>query len=148
MQTLRILLVGFLLLAGCLPALPDNLSDDDHDNSPEAAARFPQPVSVGWMIGRTVLEPVESQPVLGHVIGVVKAADGETQVIVNYGGIFDFGARQIAVRIDAMALLGQYVEIVGYKPAQLRSFPTFQPSGSTPLPADTVIKVGLARPSH
>jgi hypothetical protein len=30
----------------------------------------------------------------------------------------------------------------------LRQFPTFSPSGTTTVPADTIIKVGLAKPSH
>ena len=147
MHALRVLCVGFALLAGCVSALADD-DDDDADKSAEAVARFPQPVAVGWMIGRTVLEPVESQPVLGHVSGVVKAADGVTKIIVDYGGFFGFGARPIAVPLGAVALVGQYVEIVDYKPDQLRRFPTFATSGGTPLPAEAVIKVGLARPSH
>ena len=145
MQALRILLVGLVLLAGCAPALS---GDDKAEKSPDAIARFPQPVSVGWMIGRTVLEPVEGQSVLGRVTGIVKTADGTTKVIVAYGGTFGVGARPIAVPLGAMALLGRYVEIVGYKPAELLGFPTFQEAGSTALPAEAVIKVGLARPSH
>jgi len=31
---------------------------------------------------------------------------------------------------------------------QLQQFPTFSPSGTTDVPDDTVIKVGLAKPSH
>ena len=145
MQPLRWLLVGTIVLAGCLSAWSD---DDDDDKLPEAVARFPQPVSVGWMTGRTVLQPVESQAVLGHVTGIVRAGDGQTQVIVDYGGVFGFGARPIAVPLKAMALLGQYVEIVGYTPDQLRGFPTFAKQDATPLPAGTFVKVGLARPSH
>ena len=148
LQALRIILIGLALLAGCLPSLSDDDGDDAADRSPEAVARFPQPVSVGWMIGRTVLEPVESQPVLGHVTGVIRSADGRTQVIVDFGGIFGFGARPIAVPLTSVVLLGRYVEIIGYTPDQLRSFPTFAGPGSTPLTAATVVKVGLARPSH
>jgi hypothetical protein len=40
------------------------------------------------------------------------------------------------------------MEVVAYTPQQLQEFPTFAPSGSSPLPDDTVIKVGLAKPSH
>jgi hypothetical protein len=50
--------------------------------------------------------------------------------------------------VDAMVLLGQDMEIVAFTPKQLQQFPTFSPSGTTHLPDNTIIKVGLAKPSH
>ena len=47
-----------------------------------------------------------------------------------------------------MVLLGDVMEVAAYTPQQLRGFATFTPSGTTPVPADTVVKVGLAKPSH
>jgi hypothetical protein len=113
-----------------------------------AAMRFPQPVRVGDLIGRDVLRPVESQDVLGHVRRVVRNRDGEILVVVDFGGFLGLGARPIAVPIDAMVLLGRDMEIVVYTPAQLRQFSTFSPSGTTEVANDTIIKVGLAKPSH
>ncbi len=114
----------------------------------EAAQRFPQPVRVGDLIDRTVLRPVESQPVLGHVARVVRSGDGAVLVVIAFGGLFGLGARPIAVPVDAMALLGADMEIVGFTPAQLRGFPTFDAAGSVPVAPDDTIRVGLARPSH
>ena len=127
--------------------------DDDDDDGDEtlaekAAERFPQPVAAGTLLHRTVLEPQESQPVLGHVAGLVRAGDGTISVVVTYGGFLGFDARPIAVPIDAMTLLGDAMEIVDFTPAQLKTFPTFDGAGTTPLPADQVVKVGLSRPSH
>lgn len=113
-----------------------------------AAMRFPQPVRVGDLIGRDVLRPVESQDVLGHVRRVVRDRDGEILVVVDFGGFLGLGTRPIAVPIDAMVLLGRDMEIVAYTPAQLRQFSTFSPSGTTKVANDTIIKVGLAKPSH
>jgi hypothetical protein len=45
-------------------------------------------------------------------------------------------------------LLGQDMEIVAYTPEQLRQFATFSFSGTTDVADQTVIKVGLATPSH
>jgi hypothetical protein len=47
-----------------------------------------------------------------------------------------------------MVLLGQDMEIVAFMPKELQQFPTFSPSGTTDVPDDTTIKVGLAKPSH
>ena len=113
-----------------------------------AAMRFPQPVRVGDLIGREVLRPVEGQDVLGRVRRLVRDRDGQIMVVVDFGGFLGFGSRPIAVPVDAMVLLGQDMEIVAFTPEQLRQFPTFSPSGTTDVTNDTVIKVGLAKPSH
>lgn len=111
-------------------------------------AMFPQPVRVGDLIGREVLRPVESQDVLGRVHRIVRDHDGQIMVVVDFGGLLGFGARPIAVPVDAMVLLGQDMEIVAYTPDQLRQFPTFSSSGTTDVASSTIIKVGLAKPSH
>jgi hypothetical protein len=113
-----------------------------------AAMRFPQPVRVGDLVGRPVLRPVESQDVLGRVRRLVRGADGTIMVVVDFGGFLGVGRRPIAVPVDALALLGQDVEIVAFTPEQLRQFPTFSPAGTSDVADDTTIRVGLAKPSH
>ena len=113
-----------------------------------AAMRFPQPVRVGDLLHRDVLQPVESQVLLGTVAQVVRDGSGALDVVIDYGGFLGFATRPIAVPVDAMALLGQAMEVVAYTPAQLRLLPTFTPAGTTPLAPDAVITVGLAKPSH
>ena len=112
------------------------------------AMRFPQPVRVGDLIHRDVIEPVESQNRLGTVRQVVRGHDGTVAVVINYGGFLGFATRPITVPIDAMVLLGQDMEVVAYTPKQLKAFPTFSADGTTPVPPDTILKVGLAKPSH
>ncbi|WP_158744419.1 hypothetical protein [Acidisphaera sp. L21] len=113
-----------------------------------ASRRFPQPVRVGALLHRQVLQPAESQPTLGWVRAVVRQGDGSLAVVVAYGGVRGVFAHPIAVPVEAMTLLGQYMEIVDFTPAQLNGFKTFDPAGSQPLAPDDVIRVGLARPSH
>jgi hypothetical protein len=113
-----------------------------------AAMRFPQPVRVGDLLGRQVLRPVESQDVLGRVRRVVRDDNGQIMIVVDFGGFLGFASRPIAVPVDAMVLVGQDMEIVAFSPQQLRQFPTFSSSGTTEVADDTIIKVGLAKPSH
>ncbi|WP_428491231.1 PRC-barrel domain-containing protein [Rhodopila sp.] len=114
-----------------------------------AAMRFPQPVRVGDLLHRTVLQPVESQTRLGRVDAVMQDGKGMIFAVIQYGGFFGFGSRPIAVPIDAMVLLGQDMEVVAYTPDQLSGFPTFSPgSGDTTIDPNRLIKVGLAKPSH
>jgi hypothetical protein len=110
--------------------------------------RFPQPVRVGDLIGREVLRPVESQDVLGRVRRIVRGGDGRIMAVVDFGGFLGFGSRPIAVPVNAMVLLGQDMEIVAFTPEQLHHFPTFSPAGTTDVTGSTIIKVGLAKPSH
>ena len=113
-----------------------------------AAMRFPQPVRVGDLLHRDVLQPVESQNVLGTVRQVVRSRDGVLEAVIDYGGFLGFGTRSIAVPIDAMVLVGRDMEVVAYTPAQLRSFPVVSIADTTPVSEDSVITVGLAKPSH
>src|SRR5271168_4622709 len=113
-----------------------------------AAMRYPQPVRVGDLLGREVLRPVESQDILGRVRRVVRDRNGQIMVVIDFGGFLGFGTRPIAVPVDAMVLLGKDMEIVAFTPKQLQQFPTFSPSGTTDVADDTIIKVGLAKPSH
>jgi hypothetical protein len=129
--------------AQAVPPLPDAAT-----LAARAAKRFPQPVRVGDLIGRDVLQPLESQPVLGRVAAVVRGADGRLDFVVAYGGLLGLGARPIAVPADAMALLGQYVAILDFTPAQLATFPTADAAALAPLPSDTVIRVALTKPFH
>lgn len=141
-----LLLFDLVLGAACARAQ----DADEPEKSPSEAAekRFPQPVLVGALLGRAVLEPLESQPVLGYVDRIVREGDGQIKVVVRYGGILGFGSRPIAVPVEAMVLLGADMEVMDFKPEQLAQFPTFDGGGVTPLATGDTINVGLARPSH
>ena len=113
-----------------------------------AAMRFPQPVRVGDLLGRDVIQPVESQNYLGTVLQIVRNPDGTLAAVINLGGFLGFGSRPVFVPVDALVLLGQVVEVDASTPAQLRQLPTYSPGTAVPLPPDAIIKVGLAKPSH
>jgi hypothetical protein len=111
-----------------------------------AAKRFPQPVRVGDLIQRTVLEPVESRRILGHVDQVVRL-DGGPAIVMTFGGFLGLGSHKIAVPLDAMVLLGSELEVLDFTPQQLEHFPFYTGSG-TVIGADEIIHMGLAHPSH
>ncbi len=149
---LMTILLSLTLLSSPLFAqsqAPGGMAPPDGMSLAESAAmRFPQAVQVGSLLNRAVLEPVESQIRLGTVKQVVRDGDGTIKVVMDYGGVFGFGARPIAVPVDAMVLVGEVMEVVAFTPKQLESFPTFSAASTTPVPADSIIKVGLAKPSH
>ena len=146
MSIARFLMLGFFIVLA--PVHAQQPAPPGMSLAASAARRFPQPVRVGDLLERRVLQPLESQPTLGWVQAVVKEPNGVIDVVVDYGGWFGLFARPIAVPVDAMALLGQYMEILDFTPKQLRQFKTFDRTGTTVVPPDSVIRVGLARPSH
>ena len=113
-----------------------------------AAMRFPQPVRVGDLLGRDVIQPVESQNFIGTMRQVVRDPDGTISRTHRAGRLSGLRGRLVSVPVDALVLLGQVVEVVAYTPAQLRHFPTVAAASATPLSSDAIIKVGLAKPSH
>ena len=113
-----------------------------------ASKRFPQPVRVGDLIGRTVLRPLESHPFLGLVKQVVRKQDGDIDIVLDYEGPFGLDGRLIAVPVDAMVLLGAEMEVVDFTPKQLDAFATFTGRRVTVLREQDIIRVGLARPPH
>jgi hypothetical protein len=140
---LALALASVPAFAQTVPPLPDAAT-----LAARQAKRFPQPVRAGDLIGRDVLQPLESQPVLGRVVAVVRRPDGGLAMIVAYGGVLGFGARPIAVPIEAMALLGEYVAILDFTPAQLATLPTADTTALTPVPPDQTIRVALTKPFH
>jgi hypothetical protein len=113
----------------------------------KAARRFPQPVRVGDLIGRDVLEPKERQSVLGRVVAVRRGEDGGVDMLVRSGGVLGIGGRVVAVPIEAMALLGEHVALMDITPDQLAKLPA-APDRGQDVPADEMIRVGLVRPFH
>ncbi len=113
-----------------------------------AARRYPQPVRVGDLLGRDVVQPVESQPVLGHVAAVIRRPDGGLDVIIHYGGAFGIGSRPIAVPVEAMALLSPILTVVGVTTDQLDRLATVPFPHADTLGPNEQIRVGIVRPFH
>ncbi len=81
----------------------------DAPKDPRAEIRFPQPVRVGDLRGRSLIVSMESQHLLGWVKGVVRRADGDMELVVETGDLlsrFGMGTRDVVVPTDAVALLG------------------------------------------
>jgi len=137
-----------LMLLACTPTLAQQPAGLASSPAGRAAARFPQPVRVGDLLGKEVLRPVEAQDVLGRVAAIVRRPDGAVLIVVRLGGVLGLGARPVAVPAEATALLGPYLAVMDLSPGQLRALPTYDGAGVQTLPADETIRVGLTRPFH
>ncbi|KMO19339.1 MULTISPECIES: hypothetical protein [Methylobacterium] len=130
------------------------------DMAARAARRFPQPVRVGDLAGRLLLQPEEAQPVLGRVTGLVRRGDA-VAVVVRLDGALGlgwlglqridwsgFGPRLVAVPVEAVALLGEHVALMGLTSEGLRALPSVAPDSAAAIPPDATIRVGIVRPFH
>lgn len=126
--------------------------DGDRDKKdPRAEQRFPQPVLAAVLVGRDLLQPKESQPVLGRVTDVVRQRNGDTALVVEIGGRLRWlgiGTREVAVPIDAVALLGEHVALIDMEPEELRALPTFTPGSARAIPPGETLKLGIVKPFH
>jgi hypothetical protein len=139
----RLLALGLL----CTAALGQQAAPPGVDLAAFAAKRFPQPVRVGDLLHRTVLEPVESRRILGSVEQVIRLDNGQGEIVMTFGGFLGIDAHKIAVPLEAMVLLGSELEVLDFTPRQLAGFPTYDGSGRV-LGSDEIIQMGLAHPSH
>jgi len=139
-----LLAIGWLFATG---SLAQETAPPDGEAATVAAKRFPQPVRVGDLLHRTVLEPVESRRILGHADQVIRLASGKEAIVMTFGGFLGFGTHRIAVPLAAMALLGSDLEVLDLTPQQLGRFPTYNGAGNV-LGTEEIIHMGLVHPSH
>lgn len=141
---------AFMVLFGCAAGAPSARAQEGHGRlggaslaalppAERAERRFPQPVRVGDLADQQVLEDTAQQAVLGRVRGVVREGGGALRVLVDLGGVLGFGARRVAVPIEAVALLGQYVVVVDLDRAALAALPTWAGGAPALAPNETVL---------
>lgn len=117
----------------------------DEDNLTPAermARRFPQPVRVGDLVGWPLLD--YDDVVLGHVRQVARTPDGATVLVCDVGGWFG-GSRQVAVPVEAVALIGRHVALLDLTPEELSERPTWSADGASIIAADTTIRLAISR---
>lgn len=147
MVQMRRLLIACVVACGASGALAQGPAVPQTAPMPK---RYPQPIRVGSIIGQDLLQPVEAQPVLGHVQAVRQAFGGTVTVIVKLGSILGTGigpgGRVVALPSEMIAYLGPQLALTGYTPDELRNLAT-APDGPD-LPPDAVVLLPITKPFH
>jgi hypothetical protein len=107
--------------------------------------RFPQPVRVGDLIGLPVLD--QSSSTLGHVRALTRTGQKIT-VVVSYSrwfGWFGWFTHPVGVPIEVLGIEGRQLLSLDMPPAEYATAPTWHDGEAAILPADTTIRIALAR---
>jgi len=141
------------ILASAIPAMlraqamipPTGMMDQQHPMpmNERYLKRFPQPVRVGDLIGLPVLDDQAST--LGSVRQVVRTAQGNIHLIVSYSRWWGWFGHPVAVPLEFVGIAGRQLISLDMEPDEYADSPTWQGTGATVLPADTIIRIALAR---
>jgi hypothetical protein len=146
---------AFMVLFGCAAGAPGALAQEGHGRlggvglaalppAERAERRFPQPVRVGDLADQQVLEDTAQQTVLGRVRGVVREGGGALRVLVDLGGLLGFGARRVAVPIEAVALSANTWSLSTSTAPRSRRCPP-GPGGAPALAPNETVRIALTK---
>jgi hypothetical protein len=105
--------------------------------------RFPQPISVGDLIGLPVLDLDAST--LGYVRRIVRTREGKIDLIVSYSRWWGWFGRPVVVPLEVVGIEGRQLVSLDMPPREYAAAPTWEEDDAQPLPADATIKIALAR---
>jgi hypothetical protein len=118
---------------------------DPVDDSPEArmARRWPQPIRVGDLVGRPVVD--DDDVILGHVQQVVRTPAGKLLLIVPYRRWFGWFARPVAVPIEVVVSIGRNTASVDMQPQAYAAAPTWVEGRDRKLDDDETIRIAIGK---
>jgi hypothetical protein len=105
--------------------------------------RFPQPTLVGSLIGLPVLDLNSST--LGCVQQIVLTSEGKVEFIVGYSWFWGWFGRPVAVPLEALGIEGRQLVSLDMPRSEYAAAPTSLDMAATPLPANAILRVALAR---
>jgi hypothetical protein len=135
-----IMVFGVLALTPALASAQSALTPEQRMQS-----RFPQPVRVGDLIGYPLFD--DQARTLGRIRAVVRTNTDKIELIVDYGGLFgmSWGSHLVAVPLEVVGIAGRHVSSLDMPDSEFAIAPTWQDGDAQRLPADTVIRIALAR---
>jgi hypothetical protein len=139
---------SWIVAAG--PAQKDEADQKKPEQTPEEkfAARFPQPVLAGALLGLPVLDGNDST--IGYVREVVRSPDRKILLIVPYSSWLGWlrteqGKRPVAVPIEVVTILGRQINAQDMPRDDFDSAPTWSPGRDIQVPATEKTFIALGR---
>lgn len=117
---------------------------DDASQEERWRRRFPQPVLVSDLVGRTMLD--RDQGVLGWIEALARGPDGALRIAFARRRLLLFKGETVVVPANTTALLGRFVMILDLDFDQIDRLPAFQPTGTVAV--DPASRVSMALTKH
>lgn len=135
---------SFPLLAASEGA-PKTDDPPKQDDSPEARMnrRFPQKIRIDALVGLPVID--DDYGDLGTVTEVVRTPAKKILLIVRHGGFLGLFARNVAVPIEVVAILGRQVASLDMQPADYKKAPTWMAGVDQKLAGGETIRIALTK---
>ncbi|MDI4663528.1 PRC-barrel domain-containing protein [Xanthobacter autotrophicus] len=118
-------------------------ADDGLTPAERMAARFPQKVRVGDLVGLPLLD--FDDRTLGYVREVVRTPEGGIVLVVPVGGWFGHGGRPVGVPIETVAILGRQIALLDIPPAELPRRATWAAKDGAPISGSEIIRIAITR---
>ncbi len=134
---------SLVVLAASVETPKGTSSDNVLTPEEKMRRRFPQPALVGDLIGLRLLD--DDDITIGRVRQVVRTPEGKIKLIISYGGWFGWGARPVAVPIEAVAILGRQIAALDMPQSEFATAPTWTGTGAQVLPNGEIIQIALGR---
>ena len=107
------------------------------------AARFPQKVRVGDLIGLAV-QDYSDRP-FGYVSDVVRAPDGKITLVMSERGWLGRSGRAVPIPIERVVILARHLNLIDIAREQVTALPTWSAGESHPIDRSEIIKIAIGR---
>ena len=107
------------------------------------AARFPQKVRVGDLVGLPVQD--YDDRILGHVADVARTPEGKIVLVMPEGGWFGRGGRPVPIPIETVAILARHLNLLDIPRDDVPRLPTWNAAGGRSIDRNETIRIAIGR---
>lgn len=131
--------------AGPVTGGPGEIQGQPDTRTPEQkmAARFPQKVRVGDLIGLAILD-YGDRP-LGYVADVARTPEGKITLVMSERGWLGRSGRSVPIPIETVVILARQLNLLDIPRERIAELPTWFASGSHSINRNEIIRIAIGR---
>lgn len=107
------------------------------------AARYPQQVRVGDLIGLAILD--HGDRTLGYVTDVVRTPAGKITLVMTERGWLGRSGRPVSIPIETVVILARHLNLLDIPREQVAALPTWSTGGSASINRNEIIRIAIGR---
>jgi hypothetical protein len=107
------------------------------------AARFPQKVRVGDLVGLPVQD--YDDRILGYVTDVARTPAGKIVLVMPEGGWFGHGGRAVPIPIETVAILARHLNLLDIPREDVPKLTTWNAADGRSIDRNEIIRIAIGR---